>query len=160
MRAELETEVLKGVSRSFYLSLRLLPLPMRRAAGIAYLLARTSDTIADSVSGSVGERIDALLDFLKQVMGEHVAKSFPEHFYEGITDPREAMLLLSHLEILEALRGLGAGEIELIHEVLETIVGGQVLDLQRFGNASDELSSLRSAEELEDYAWRVAGEEN
>ena len=157
MRAELETEVLKGVSRSFYLSLRLLPLPMRRAAGIAYLLARTSDTIADSVSGSVGERIDALLDFLKQVMGEHVAKSFPEHFYEGITDPREAMLLLSHLEILEALRGLGAGEMELIHEVLETIVGGQVLDLQRFGNASDELSSLRSAEELEDYAWRVAG---
>jgi farnesyl-diphosphate farnesyltransferase len=62
MRAELETEVLKGVSRSFYLSLRLLPLPMRRAAGIAYLLARTSDTIADSVSGSVGERIDAFLN--------------------------------------------------------------------------------------------------
>jgi farnesyl-diphosphate farnesyltransferase len=157
MRAELETEVLKGVSRSFYLSLRLLPLPMRRAAGIAYLLARTSDTIADSVSGSVGERIDALLDFFKQVRGEHAAKSFPEHFYEGITDPREAMLLLSHGEILEALNGLESGEIALIHEVLETIVGGQVLDLQRFGNASDDLHSLRSAEELEDYAWRVAG---
>jgi farnesyl-diphosphate farnesyltransferase len=157
MRAELETEILKGVSRSFYLSLRLLPLPMRRAAGIAYLLARTGDTIADSVSGSVGERIDALLDFLKQVKGEHAVKSFREQFYDGITDPREARLLQSHVEILEALRGLGAGEIELIHEVLETIVGGQVLDLQRFGNAGNKLHSLRSAEELEDYAWRVAG---
>jgi farnesyl-diphosphate farnesyltransferase len=157
MRAELETEVLKGVSRSFYQSLRLLPLPMRRAAGIAYLLARTSDTIADSVSGSADERIDALLDFLKQVRGENAAKAFPEHFYEGITDPREAMLLLSHLEILEALHELSVGEMELIHEVLETIVGGQVLDLERFGNASGELRSLNNAEELEDYAWRVAG---
>ncbi len=157
MRTELETEVLKGVSRSFYLSLRLLPGPMRRAAGIAYLLARTSDTIADSVSGSAEERIDALLDFLKQVRGEITARAFPEHFYPGITDPREAMLLLSYLEILDALRDLEVGEIALIHEVLETIVSGQVLDLERFGNAGDEPNSLKSAEELEDYAWRVAG---
>ncbi len=157
MRAELETEVLKGVSRSFYLSLRLLPRPMRRAAGIAYLLARTSDTIADSVDGSAEERIESLLDFLKQVRGEIAAQAFPEHFHAGITDPREAMLLLSHMEILEGLRGLESGEIALIHEVLETIVSGQILDLERFGNAGDEPSSLKSAEELEDYAWRVAG---
>lgn len=157
MRTELETDILKGVSRSFYLSLRLLPRPMRRAAGIAYLLARTSDTIADSVSGSAEERIESLLDFLKQVRGENTAQAFPEHFYPGINDPREAMLLLSHVEILEALRGLERGEIALIHEVLETIVSGQILDLERFGNAGDEPSSLKSAEELEDYAWRVAG---
>lgn len=157
MRAELETDILKGVSRSFYLSLRLLPPPMRRAAGIAYLLARTSDTIADSVSGSADERTDALLDFLKQVRGDISAREFPEHFYEGITDPREAMLLLSHVEILEALRALDSGEIALIREVLETIVSGQVLDLERFGNAGEVPNSLNSAEDLEDYAWRVAG---
>lgn len=157
MRVELETEVLKGVSRSFYLSLRLLPLPMRRAAGIAYLLARTSDTIADSLVGSVEERIEYLLDFLKQVKGELSVQVFPEHFHAGITDPREAKLLLSHGEIMEALGGLKSGEIALIHEVLETIVGGQILDLERFGNAGDELRSLKNADELEDYAWRVAG---
>jgi farnesyl-diphosphate farnesyltransferase len=157
MRAELETEVLKGVSRSFYLSFRLLPSPMRRAAGIAYLLARTSDTIADSLVGSAEERIESLLDFLKQLKGEISVQAFPEHFHAGITDPREAMLLLSHGEIMEALGGLKSGEIALIHEVLETIVGGQILDLERFGNAGDELRSLKNADELEDYAWRVAG---
>lgn len=157
MRAELETDILKGVSRSFYLSLRLLPRPMRRAAGIAYLLARTSDTIADSVSGSAEERIGSLLDFLKQVRGDAATNSFPETFYAGITDTREVMLLLSHVEILEALKGLESDEIGLIHEVLETIVGGQILDLERFGNAGDELRGLKNAEELEDYAWRVAG---
>ncbi len=157
MRAELETDILKGVSRSFYLSLRLLPRPMRRAAGIAYLLARTSDTIADSVSGSAEERVGTLLDFLKQVRGENAPQPFPDTFYAGINDPREALLLLSHVEILEALKGLEAGEIDLIHDVLETIVGGQMLDLERFGNAGDELRGLKNAEELEDYAWRVAG---
>jgi farnesyl-diphosphate farnesyltransferase len=157
MGTELETEVLKGVSRSFYLSLRLLPRPMRRAAGIAYLLARTSDTIADSLVGSAEERIESLLDYLKQARGETAAKPFPEDFYKQITDAREARLLLSHLEILKALRGLESGEIKLIHEVLETIIGGQILDLERFGNAGDELRGLKDADELEDYAWRVAG---
>lgn len=157
MRTELETEVLKGVSRSFYLSLRLLPRPMRRAAGIAYLLARTSDTIADSVVGSAEERIEVLLDFLQQVKGGKAVQPFPENFYAGMTDAREVSLLRSHLELLEALRGLAAGEVALIHEVLETIVSGQILDLERFGNAGGELRGLENAEQLEDYAWRVAG---
>jgi farnesyl-diphosphate farnesyltransferase len=157
MGTELETEVLKGVSRSFYLSLRLLPRPMRRAAGIAYLLARTSDTIADSLVGSAEERIETLLDYLQQVRGQAAAQAFPKDFYEGISDKREFALLLSHLEILKALRGLESGEIALIDEVLETIIGGQILDLQRFGNAGSGLSSLNNADELEDYAWRVAG---
>jgi farnesyl-diphosphate farnesyltransferase len=157
MRAELETEVLKGVSRSFYLSLRLLPKPMRRAAGIAYLLARTSDTIADSVSGSADERIELLSDYLKQVRGGIVPQAFSENLHGGITDPKEARLLRSHLEILEVLRSLEPGETGLINEVLETIVSGQILDLERFGNPGGKLRALQHADELEDYAWRVAG---
>ena len=157
MGTELETEVLKGVSRSFYLSLRLLPRPMRRAAGIAYLLARTSDTIADSLVGSSEERIETLLDYLNQVRGKAASHAFSEDFYKGISDKREFALLVSHLEILSALRGLDPGEIALIDEVLETIISGQILDLKRFGNAGSGISSLKNADELKDYAWRVAG---
>jgi len=40
--------LLKRVSRSFYLSVRLLPAPMRRGVCLGYLLARASDTIADT----------------------------------------------------------------------------------------------------------------
>ena len=157
MSRQLETEVLKGVSRSFYLSLRLLPRPMRHAAGIAYLLARTSDTVADSVVGTAEERIESLLDYLKQVRGEAPRQAFPENMYQGITDKREANLLRSHLEILQALRGLGSEEIKLIDEVLETIIGGQILDIERFGKAGSELAALKHPDELDDYAWRVAG---
>ena len=39
--------ILKKVSRSFYLTIRLLPLKLREPVTLAYLLARASDTIAD-----------------------------------------------------------------------------------------------------------------
>ena len=41
-------DLLKSVSRSFYLSMRFLPLAMREPISLGYLLARFSDTIADA----------------------------------------------------------------------------------------------------------------
>ena len=41
------TDVLKRVSRSFYMSLRVLPHELQTPVGLAYLLGRTVDTIAD-----------------------------------------------------------------------------------------------------------------
>ena len=40
--------LLRGVSRSFYLSIRLLPEPLREPVSAAYLLARATDTVADT----------------------------------------------------------------------------------------------------------------
>lgn len=45
--------LLRRVSRSFYLSLRLLPQSVRPTLSLAYLLARASDSIADAGSASV-----------------------------------------------------------------------------------------------------------
>ena len=45
---ELLTDLLKGVSRSFYLTLRVLPGRIRPQIGLAYLLARATDTLADT----------------------------------------------------------------------------------------------------------------
>ena len=155
---ELETDVLKAVSRSFYLSLRFLPGPMRRPAGIAYLLARLSDTIADSASASPSERIAFLEMFSRQVNGESRAEPLPERLIAGVPDQRERTLLIRNTEILQALESLGDEEITLIREVLETIISGQTLDLERFGTATaNQISTLPDDSALDDYAWRVAG---
>src|SRR5262250_3062161 len=45
---QLTSAVLKSVSRSFYLSLNVLPSAVRPAIAHAYLLARAADTIADT----------------------------------------------------------------------------------------------------------------
>src|SRR5947208_5216563 len=51
----LQTVILRSVSRSFYLSVRFLPAQLREPIALAYLLARTTDTVADTskISGSV-----------------------------------------------------------------------------------------------------------
>ena len=63
--APLLPELLQKVSRSFGLSIRLLPQALRAPVGVAYLLARISDTVADSAAAPVAQRL-ALLDQLAQ----------------------------------------------------------------------------------------------
>ena len=155
---ELGRDVLKGVSRSFYLSLRLLPAPMREPAGIAYLLARASDTIADSAAIPSEERMAFLDLHARQVAGLAEAVPWPQRLIGGTPDPQEKRLLENHIPILTALRDIDSVSLALIREVLATIISGQKLDLERFGNASSEnLVSLPDAAALDDYTWRVAG---
>ena len=56
--------LLKGVSRSFYISVRFLPKRIRMAIALGYLLARASDTIADTNRLPPAERIEFLKRFL------------------------------------------------------------------------------------------------
>src|ERR1700744_3277655 len=68
-RAFLLGPLLKGVSRSFYLTLRVLPVGMRDPIGLAYLLARAADTIADTSLIPPGQRMELLLSLRNQVNG-------------------------------------------------------------------------------------------
>jgi len=68
-----ELELLKPVSRSFYISIRLLPRALREPVALAYLLARTSDTIADSSTVAVEKRIELLDRFAAGIAGKDEA---------------------------------------------------------------------------------------
>ena len=56
--------LLRGVSRSFYISVRFLPRRIRMAIALGYLLARASDTIADTNQLPPAQRIEFLKRFL------------------------------------------------------------------------------------------------
>ena len=62
--------LLKATSRSFYLTLRVLPARVRPQIGLAYLLARTTDTIADTELVPVQGRLDALESLRGRILGE------------------------------------------------------------------------------------------
>jgi farnesyl-diphosphate farnesyltransferase len=154
---ELGKQVLKGVSRSFYLTLRLLPAPMRDAASLGYLLARTSDTIADTAGISTGLRIETLAQFAAAVETGHPINSWPAELLEN-AEPKEKILLQHSDEIFDWLNRISPEEADLIREVVRIIISGQTLDLQRFANASvAHPISLIDDATLDDYAWRVAG---
>src|ERR1041385_7652516 len=54
------TDLLKQVSRSFYLTMRVLPAAIRSQIGVAYLLARATDTIADTPIVPLADRLQSL----------------------------------------------------------------------------------------------------
>jgi farnesyl-diphosphate farnesyltransferase len=150
------TAILKGVSRSFYLSLRLLPPSMRDAAGLGYLLARSSDTIADTPQLPVAQRLTCLADFHRAIQG---AASFttPPELLEHASDGEK--ILMSHAaDHLRWLGTLSPQETSLVHTVLDEIISGQTLDLQRFGHATQHSRMVIASDaELIDYCQRVAG---
>ncbi len=155
---ELGKQVLKGVSRSFYLTLRLLPRPMRGATSLGYLLARTSDTLADTTAAPLDARFHFLDQFRLAVAAKSAAPRWPVSILNAIPDVRERHLLEFSGEIFTRLKRLPQGEAALVLEVLEIIVSGQTLDLERFADASREHPvALLDDAALEDYAWRVAG---
>ncbi len=68
-RKDLRGPVLRSVSRSFYLSLRILPAALREPLSLAYLLARATDTIADTPEPPVALRMDALNQLAAGIQG-------------------------------------------------------------------------------------------
>ncbi len=157
-REELLRGLLKRVSRSFYLSLRFLPGPVREPLSLAYLLARTSDTIADTVLVPSEMRLAALRNLADRIAGNEV----PAVDLAGLAghqgDPAERELLTRAGDTLHLLGHTPSDNRALIREVLAIIISGQQLDLQRFRSASAEnLIALESPADLDDYTYRVAG---
>ena len=66
---QLLSGLLRDVSRSFYLTLRVLPGPIRKPIGLAYLLARTTDTIADTELVPPAQRLEALRALRERIQG-------------------------------------------------------------------------------------------
>ncbi|MCX6891041.1 MAG: phytoene/squalene synthase family protein [Verrucomicrobia bacterium] len=155
---ELLSGLLKDVSRSFYLTLRLLPGKVRPQIGLAYLLARTTDTIADTGLVPLEQRLQSLQDLRARILGTRPAPLEFGSLARHQASPAERILLERCEEGLSLLQTLSAGDRRLVVEVLQTITSGQELDLRRFGGASStSVAALRTDAELDDYTYRVAG---
>jgi farnesyl-diphosphate farnesyltransferase len=157
-RVDLLRGLLKDVSRSFYLTLRALPAGIRRQIGLAYLLARASDTIADTDAVPKDQRLKMLgvfRDWIRNGQGP----ALDLRTFAGQQSSAAERVLLQNLE--PALRLVPEFEVQdrqRIREVLEIITGGQILDLERFAEGdADHVAALETDEQLDDYTYRVAG---
>jgi farnesyl-diphosphate farnesyltransferase len=155
----LRTAVLRSVSRSFYLSIRFLPLQLREPIALAYLLARTTDTVADAarIPGTV--RMETLKMFSNGIRGKasrEVVISHVASFAPLQENAAERALLDSLPDCLEWLQQIGGADREDIRTVLEKITYGQMLDLHRFDNPA-QIRPLQTAADLDEYTYLVAG---
>jgi farnesyl-diphosphate farnesyltransferase len=149
--------LLKTVSRSFYLSVRCLPGRIRATIAVGYLIARASDSIADTNKLEADRRL-AALSALGASLREFRGDLAPEirACLAAHPDGPERALLASLERILDFRRSLPGRHQELLVDVLTKIIHGQSLDIQRFGGASGS-RALRTGDELNEYTYLVAG---
>ncbi len=151
--------LLETTSRSFYPTLKYLPKKIRGQIGLLYLLARVADTIADSKHGETEVLLDLLGKYNDVAQGRSMTLPDFTELASIQANEHEAKLLLSVDDVVEGLKDHGEADQQRILSCLDIIIGGQVLDLQRFGIANEggTISSLTNDAELDDYAFRVAG---
>ena len=155
---ELLTDLLRSVSRSFYLTLRILPAPVRRPISIAYLLARASDTIADTELIDARKRVESLTQFDQAIQAVERSPCDFGDYLSHQNKGSERELLQRCDEALSLLDTVDTEDRASIRNVLKTIISGQRLDLERFRDAShDRVICLQLAEDTDDYTYRVAG---
>lgn len=146
-------EILRRTSRSFALTIGLLPRAVRDDVALAYLLARATDTIADASTAPAAERT-ALLRAAEDSLDHAAIAGFdPDVRARDQTDPAEADLLRALPGLWSEMQGRAAPVRLLLVRVMGHILQGQVFDLERFGPAKPPLTG----EELERYTFLVAG---
>lgn len=146
--------LLKPVSRAFYLTLRILPSETRHTIGLAYLLARAADTIADTRSLACESRKEALLRLRDAIRG---GAELP-HFETRQASAGERRLLESLPQLQQALALLSPQELSLVRTVVTTLISGMEFDLQKFPSEdSGRLAGLETEAELDRYTYLVAG---
>ncbi|HSW37977.1 MAG TPA: phytoene/squalene synthase family protein, partial [Acidobacteriota bacterium] len=156
-------ELLKNVSRSFYLTLRVLPRSIKSQLSLAYLLARATDTVADTRLVDFRRRLDVLVEMRKCIQEACGGRFLPtpdlKSFACNDGKPEAEQILLSRFDVLlEGLKEFGPDDCCLIRNVLDFITRGQERDLILFGAASeDQIVALRTDEELDCYTYDVAG---
>ncbi len=154
-------DLLRGVSRSFYLTLRVLPRPLYRPVGLAYLMARAADTIADTPLLSVDARLGHLLAF-RGLFTPAPSISTISSIQDAIVRNQQVSaerVLLQNIDRCFALwLSLEPRDRDLVAEVLRILTTGMEKDLRRFPPACPaEVKSLQTPEELDEYTYLVAG---
>jgi farnesyl-diphosphate farnesyltransferase len=138
--------LLRSVSRSFFLTIRLLPRAVREPIALGYLLARASDSIADTSGAEVELRHG---DTSRHALDALIARQ---------SHPDEAALLRRLPDLLEQLDASAAKE--RLEWVWGHILRGQLFDLVRFSENAGRFTESPeplSPEELDEYTFLVAG---
>ncbi len=154
--------VLRGVSRSIYLTLQVAPRRMRPVLGVAYLFCRAADTIADTQLLPAPERLTRLEDFRRQFVAPDPDFDAIAAISEQIAGPqqipaeRDLLLRLGDC-FCEYLR-FDRRDRGLIRDLVTTLTRGMELDLRYFpGEESGELRALATDGDLDLYTFYVAG---
>ena len=160
-RSDIPADLLKGVSRSFYLTIRVLPGPVRGPIQLAYLLARAADTIADTGELPSKVRLEHLTRFRARLDDRSAEPSVVLSSDAVAQSPREdveAELLKALPGLFELLDQMPEDDRRNVQRTVDTLVRGMEFDLTTFpGPESGGICALDTLDDLDRYTYLVAG---
>ncbi len=136
-----------------------MPRTLREPIGLAYLLARAADTVADTHLIPRRDRL-AHLETLKRAFAGEPVDTAPvtAACAHGQARAAERRLLERLDEVMARLDALGDADRREVRRVLATITRGQIADLERFpGEDAAGLAALPTRAALDAYTYFVAG---
>jgi farnesyl-diphosphate farnesyltransferase len=150
-------DLLEKTSRTFALSIPMLPEPTRRHVSIAYLLFRVADTFEDASLWPRARRLSALDDLagLLEARGGEKAAAARWLADAPVAHAGYLELLRETPAVMEAYWGVEARAREVLRRDLLRTVSGMAGFVRR-GDARGNLR-LASLRELRDYCYVVAG---
>ena len=157
------SDILPRVSRSFSLSLRILPANVRQSLGLAYLFCRAADTIADTALLPLAQRQTQLNQYsLAFAAGDlSTVPLVQQQLSEQQHDPAERELLRQLGTCFYLLSGLPRDDQQRIRELVLTLIQGMQMDLTVFPSeiegAAGKVAALQSRADLDQYTYYVAG---
>ncbi|KIO49880.1 phytoene/squalene synthase family protein [Nitrosospira sp. NpAV] len=159
---ELLHDILKQVSRSFYLTLNVLPAGVRDQMGLSYLFARAADTIADTDLIDRTQRLKYLNQFRAQFgvieIDWRAIREIQTALVPHQKDSAESILLQRLEDCLKLYETYSAGDRARIQWLMEVLPNGMEMDLTRFpGESAGQLTALSTLDELDQYTYYVAG---
>jgi farnesyl-diphosphate farnesyltransferase len=155
-------DVLKRVSRSFYLTLAILPRAVRSQIGLAYLLARAADTIADTGELEDAVRLECLRLLKGQLWGSAPDLAQIQKIQERVltkqSNPDERRLLEELEGCFRIYQRFSPTDRSQIAQVLSVLIGGMEFDLHQFPKKDGQaVRALQAIHDFEYYTYAVAG---
>ncbi len=156
------TDLLKRVSRSFYLTLIVVPRAVRDQLGLAYLFARAADTIADTDLIDRNRRLGFLKQFKAQFAEDRIrwdeVRAIQTALVPHQRESAERTLLERLEDCFKVYMSFEAEDRKRTRQLMGTLTNGMEMDLTVFPSDSPRHpAALRSMEELDRYTYYVAG---
>jgi farnesyl-diphosphate farnesyltransferase len=150
------------VSRSFYLTVAVLPSDVRDQVGLSYLFARAVDTIADTDLIDRSRRLLYLKQFRHQFAGEAIhweeVRSIQTALLPHQTQSAERILLMRLEDCFRLYQECTAEDRQRIRSLMVTLPNGMEMDLTKFpGDSAATLTALQTLEDMDQYIYYVAG---
>ncbi len=150
-----QISILQGVSRTFALTIPVLPDALSRAVGNAYLLCRIADTIEDDAGLDLAAKQRYSAWFLAAVQGEEPAEGFAAELAPRLAahaTAAERELIANTPSVIRITRALAPDQIAALARCVRVMSDGMV-----YYQGQETLDGLADQRAMDRYCYYVAG---